>query len=273
MHLLVDAALNILIASNDFNIDLLHGHYETYMEDDCEVEILNVPGSCNKEMQGAIEEGLPFSDGAECSLLKDARSLYDKLMAGSITAEVITKSNVLRLIKYIFYKEREALQSSRSAKLWKVYMDMVDILQCFIKVEHCGNWRFHLKALSDMLPYLAAAGHNHYVKSVRLYLQITCSLCDDHPDIQKYFDAGFHCVTKSDRYWVGLSTDLVIEQVLMRSINTSSGLTRGRGMVEQQHFTWLLSMLACSEVNRAMQELTGILFNSGEQNKDMSKAR
>ena len=57
MHLLVDAALNILIASKDFNIDLLQGHYETYMEDDCEVEILNVPGSCNKEMHVPLKKG------------------------------------------------------------------------------------------------------------------------------------------------------------------------------------------------------------------------
>ena len=40
------------------------------MDDDCEVEVLNVPGSCNKEMEGAMEEGLPLSDGAECCLLK-----------------------------------------------------------------------------------------------------------------------------------------------------------------------------------------------------------
>ena len=32
-------------------------------------------------------------------------------------------------------------------------------------------------------------------------------------------------------------------------------------------------MLACAETNRAMQELTGVKSNSGEQNKDMSKAR
>ena len=29
-HLLVDAALNTLIASKAFNVDLLQGHYETY---------------------------------------------------------------------------------------------------------------------------------------------------------------------------------------------------------------------------------------------------
>ncbi len=146
-------------------------------------------------------------------------------------------------------------------------MDMVD------KAERCGNWRLHLKALSYMLPCLAAAGHHNYVKSIHVYLEKMCSLCDYHPNIQEYFGAGFHCVHRSDRFWAGLSTDLVIEQVLMRSIKTSGGLTRGRGMAEQQHLTWLLSMPACAQVNQAMQELTAISFNSGEQNKDMSKSR
>ena len=73
--------------------------------------------------------------------------------------------------------------------------------------------------------------------------------------------------------WAGLSSDLIIEQVLMRSMKTSGGLTRGRGMSEQQRILWLLSMPACAEVNKSMQEFTGVHFNTGEQNKDMSKAR
>ena len=32
-------------------------------------------------------------------------------------------------------------------------------------------------------------------------------------------------------------------------------------------------MPACAETNHIMQELTGVQFNSGEQNEDMSKAR
>ena len=44
-------------------------------------------------------------------------------------------------------------------------------------------------------------------------------------------------------------------------------------MAEQQRLTWLLSMPVCAQVNRVMQELTGISYNSGEQNKDMSKSR
>ena len=36
---------------------------------------------------------------------------------------------------------------------------------------------------------------------------------------------------------------------------------------------WLLSMPACTEVNRSMLELTGVTYSKGEQNKDMLKAK
>ena len=53
----------------------------------------------------------------------------------------------------------------------------------------------------------------------------------------------------------------------MRSMKTSGGLTRGRGMTEQQRLTWLLAMPACAEVNRAMQELSGAKYSTNEQDK------
>ena len=44
-------------------------------------------------------------------------------------------------------------------------------------------------------------------------------------------------------------------------------------MTEHQCLLWLLSRPACAEVNQAMQELTGVNYNTGEWNKDMTKAR
>ncbi len=65
-----------------------------------------------------------------------------------------------------------------------------------------------------------------------------------------------HVVRRSDQYWAGLSTDLIIEQVLMRSVKTTGGLTHDRGMTENQRLVLLLSMLSFAEVNNPMQELT-----------------
>ena len=44
-------------------------------------------------------------------------------------------------------------------------------------------------------------------------------------------------------------------------------------MTEQQRLTWLMAMPVCAEVKRAMQELSGAKYSTGEQNKQTSKAR
>ena len=44
-------------------------------------------------------------------------------------------------------------------------------------------------------------------------------------------------------------------------------------MTEKQYLLWLLSRPACAEVNQEIEELTGINYNTGEQNKDMTAAR
>ena len=51
---------------------------------------------------------------------------------------------------------------------------------------------------------------------------------------------------------------------------TTSGLTRGRGMAESQRNQWLLSMPAYAEVNSAMQELTDTYCATSEQHKDVT---
>ena len=47
----------------------------------------------------------------------------------------------------------------------------------------------------------------------------------------------------------------------MRSVKTTGGLTRGRGMGETQRTSWLLSMPACAEMNAAMQDYANQLRN------------
>lgn len=74
----------------------------------------------------------------------------------------------------------------------------------------------------------AASGHNLYTKSNYVYLQRLAQLPDQHPEVQQHFENGIHVVRRGDRYWAGLSTDLVVEQVIMRSQTTAIGLTRDR---------------------------------------------
>ena len=61
---------------------------------------------------------------------------------------------------------------------------------------------------------MAASGHSLYAKSAGIYLSSMANLPNDHREVHQHFVEGLHDAKRSDRAWVGLSTDLMIEQVL-----------------------------------------------------------
>ncbi len=185
-------------------------------------------------------------------------------------------SNDRDLIKEVaekLSKHVKTLETSQTAKLWLLYIDLVEIAQTFIKAERTGSWHLHLQCVRDMLTYVAASGHNLYCKSGRLYLQDMSNLHVTHPRTYAQFMKGLHVIRRSHKFWAGLSTDLAIEQILMRSMKCQGGLTRSRGINDHQRSIWLLSMPARASVNIAMQDLTEVAYVSSEQHKDMFKAR
>jgi len=206
-------------------------------------------------------------------VLRSAADLYDQVMSKESSVDSLENSEILQTISQKLEVEKKALSKRRTARLWLQYVDMVHILLTFIKAERTGNWDLHVEMMKMMLPYLAAAGHNNYTKSLHLHLQDMEKLPDLHPEVYEQFQRGCHVIRRSNRYWAGLSPDLVIEQVLMRSVKTVGGLTRGRGMNESQRLVWLLSTPSCAEINMAMQNLTALCFSSSEQHKEMSEPR
>ena len=198
-HLLVDAAVNTLIVSKALKVPIPGLQDKSDDPPSFEDEPYEADVSPNAR---------PSEDGRQNCDLQEARSLFDELMNKKKSAEEVSGADVLTRIEDLLKEQRDLMKDNRTALLWLQYLDMVDILRMFIKAERTGNWRLHLQALSEMLPYLAAAGHNLYTKSVRLYLQSMSSLETDHPDVYRKFEAGFHVVRRSNRLWAGLSTDL-----------------------------------------------------------------
>ena len=159
---------------------------------------------------------------------------------------------------------KDELASSKTAQLWFQYLDMIDIVCNFIKAERTGNWSLHLKSLS---------GHHLYAKSGYIHLKHMSKLDKSHCEVYSKFVEAYHIVRRSDRFWAGLSSDLIIEQDLLRSIKTTGGLTRGCGMTELQRTEYLLSTPACVDVNLAMQDITKVKYENSEQHKETTKAR
>ena len=80
-------------------------------------------------------------------------------MDGSLSVDEVCQDNTLLKIDVALKEKKEFLKSFRTAKLW------FDVLRKYIRAECTGNWELHLQAVSEMLPYLAASGHNNYTKS------------------------------------------------------------------------------------------------------------
>lgn len=72
---------------------------------------------------------------------------------------------------------------------------------------------------------------------------------------------------------VVISSDLALEQALIRSIKTTGGITRGREISESQRALWILSMPDCAEVNNAMMPFTGTILCSSDQHKENDVSR
>ena len=209
--------------------------------------------------------------------VQDIEKLYESLLddVSSNAADTVSGTPALQNLEQLVQMLKCQLsERSRTAKLWVQYMYEIETVKLFLRAERTSNWSLHVTAMTRMLNLFAATGHLKYAKCARLYVQMMIELPETYPWLYTQFtDYGFHSVRRSDRYWAGLSTDLVIEQVLMRSLKSRGGLTHGRGLSENVRLCWIYTMHQCAAVHLAMTQLTGLQHSSSEQHVEMGKSR
>ena len=93
------------------------------------------------------------------------------------------------------------------------------------------------------------------------------NLEEKHPDVYRKFLDGFHVVRRSNQCCAGLSSDVVIEQMLIRSLKGTDGLTRGSGLTKDMRNLWTLSAPVTFEYNIAMQDLTNLTYTTSPQHR------
>ena len=80
---------------------------------------------------------------------------------------------------------------------------------------------------------------------------------------------GYNSVRRNDRYWAGLWSDLIIEQVIMRSIMSRTGLTRGRDFTESTRNQWIHTAV----IHEAMISVTKSTLGNSEQHVELGASR
>jgi len=240
-HFLIDSALNIL---------LLRTVLDT---------------SVNSDSPGCITD----------ADITDLRALYDSVTSKELDLPSLDTSECLRKLDSVLSAHTTMLSTvSRTARLWLQYMKYIDIVKTVLRAERLGDWNMHLLGISKMLNLFAATGHVQYAKCARLYLQNMLELPHTHAWLHEKLSSGHHSVRRSDRLWGGLSTDLLIEQVLMRAIKGRSGLTHGRGMSESVRLLWVHTLHKCASVHVALSRFTGFdITNDAMSHTELGKSR
>lgn len=204
----------------------------------------------------------------------EIEDLLDHFDSG--TAEQRMKDEMFEAIVQRFEKQLQVLEANGpTAALWIQYFRMVVLVKQFIKAERSGNWQLHLTTIAKMLPFFHAAGHNNYAVSAHLYLQDMQEL-EQKMGFRNYHDfvsKGYFTIRRSDKFWSGIWSDMTIEQTLMRSMKSTRGLTRGRGLTDSVLTKWILGMPIMQKVSESIEDFVGIKSSSSEQHVDARPTR
>ena len=176
-----------------------------------------------------IFEEIPLSEEEISCLLKYTEEV-NKPYEESEDCQIINQ--VICIKKRFIEQLRKIEEKGPTCKLWVQYFFMVNIVKRFIEAERIGNWQLHLQCVKSMLPFFHASGHHSYAKCSHMYLQDMIALepTMDIYEYDKFAKCGFFTIRRSEKAWSGIFADMTIEQVLMKSMKTSGGLTHGRGI-------------------------------------------
>ena len=98
--------------------------------------------SCEKESESSTAD------------FKSVAKLYDKLTSKEIGLEELINNSEIKKLWHELDNTKLSLADCRTAQLWLLYLEMVDILKKFISAERTESWESHLSTLYEMLPFL-----------------------------------------------------------------------------------------------------------------------
>lgn len=219
-----------------------------------------------------ILKELAIDDGMNADLIITVENILDKTL---LYYDIENDKEISELLLDLFNKKlMEYQKRGPTAQLWVQYFRMVSIAKEFIRAERMGDWQAHLNCVKEMLPYFHASGHLPYAKSAHSYLQYMLQLEEViDPSVYRRFTEGFFTVRHSDKLSCGISTDMTIEQSMMKSMKTDGGISRGRSTKESVISKWVYGMHAMNTVCDELEFLANVRMDTTDQHVDASDSR
>ena len=100
---------------------------------------------------------------------------------------------------FALVKEFNSTLNTPMALYWSSYLEMVDLMLCFICASREGCWNLHLSFLCDMLQWFQAYDRTNYSRYSALYWSEMVVLEESHPEAYKAVKAGNFAVQRSSK--------------------------------------------------------------------------
>ena len=103
-------------------------------------------------------------------IFAEVQQFLSSMTDGTLTFEDLSYSPSLTEIQSKLTTTKNELQYHMTSRLWLQYLDMIHLLKMHCNAERTGQSEDKLYILTSMKPYLTAAGHYQYAKSISLFL-------------------------------------------------------------------------------------------------------
>ena len=174
---------------------------------------------------------------------------------------------------FIMYEEFCRENNGPMKIFWNSYLDMVELMLCFIRATREGNWKLHLNCVKDMLPWFFAYDHTNYSRYLPVYLLHMFSIEDTNPEAHKILEDGVFSVQRTREHGFSrLPVDQTIEQTLNKNTKTKGGIvgfSLKRGAVQR----WMLTAPSRAAFVNKCRDLAYMKESERRIHKEGSKFR
>ena len=113
---------------------------------------------------------------------------------------------------------------SMNFAFWENYIQMVLRMLQFIRAERNGDWELHLITTKQLVPLFFSMDRTNYSRWLPVYLCDMAMLEKDHPDVFREFQLGNHSVSRSDKPFSQVWTDMALEQSVNLDAKSNGGI-------------------------------------------------
>ena len=113
------------------------------------------------------------------------------------------------------------------SSFWMSYVDLVSLLLNLIRASREGNWKVHLLAINELIPWCLVYDRANYARYLPCNFLQMLNLPETHPELSEYLkEGGFSTQIGEYNPFGCIPIDLIIEKTVNKDTRTPGG-TKG----------------------------------------------